>query len=823
MTKKIIAVYPGRFQPMGRHHYDAYKWLASKFGKDNTFIATSDKVDPPKSPLNFKEKKSIADKYGIGNHFVQVKNPYKAEEITAKYDPKNTALVFMVGEKDMREDPRFSMKPKKDGSPGYFKPYKGNENKLEGFDKHGYLVVAPHVSYDINGIGEMSGTNIRKALSSPKSTPQQFKDIFGWYDPKIESMLKKKFGQSLAETLEYRAFVRTLIREAVLLEGGNAIPDSIPVDKKDIKTVVKLAVDALPKQLRDQVQFDIGSSGYKAQSGDIDVFLDEDAVIDFFKSKDVKDAKKSLELSFLKQGLESKTIGRNVHLGVPYKGAKAQIDFMIIKDASVVAPWHQHGPRKSYEDPEFKGKDVFLLMSSIAKTLGLKFDPFGARLINRETGKTLARNRDDVAKILLNPNATADDLNSAKSIVGALQNDPKRKEKLAQARDDAKKGLMKFDLQSIKESFMIEAEGARIQHPEDLIYWEGSKGAKKAINALSKTIKNPSTISVKWDGSPAIVFGVDESGNFILTDKSGFIAKGYNGKAKSADELEKMFKDRATKSAEKKGTKPDFSFAKTMGSIFDKFKSSFPSGVKGYFKGDLLYTSKPTKENGEFVFKPNITTYKIPVNSDLGKQIQNSEVGIVIHSFSSLEGKNKDPKDFKFNPKSGVLVMPPTVLKTSPKTNEAKVNSIAREISSKSSDIDNLLNQNNLRTSKISDFPDLLYKFANSKGSDFKNLNSKEFVKFIEKDPSINQNKKAAILNYVKQNPKGLDSVFAASREIADVKNDIVSQLDAQDTGVKASVGNINGGEGYVVSSPDGLIKLVNRSGFTAANRAVQR
>ena len=78
MIKTVIAIYPGRFQPMGKHHYDAYKWLASKFGKENTFIATSDKVDPPKSPLNYKEKKAIASKYGIGDNIVQVKNPYKA-------------------------------------------------------------------------------------------------------------------------------------------------------------------------------------------------------------------------------------------------------------------------------------------------------------------------------------------------------------------------------------------------------------------------------------------------------------------------------------------------------------------------------------------------------------------------------------------------------------------------------------------------------------------------------------------------------------------------------------------------------------------------
>ena len=27
--KKIIAVYPGRFQPMGKHHAKVYDWLAS--------------------------------------------------------------------------------------------------------------------------------------------------------------------------------------------------------------------------------------------------------------------------------------------------------------------------------------------------------------------------------------------------------------------------------------------------------------------------------------------------------------------------------------------------------------------------------------------------------------------------------------------------------------------------------------------------------------------------------------------------------------------------------------------------------------------------
>ena len=42
--KRVIAIYPGRFQPMGRHHYATYKALANQFGAENTFIVTSNKM-----------------------------------------------------------------------------------------------------------------------------------------------------------------------------------------------------------------------------------------------------------------------------------------------------------------------------------------------------------------------------------------------------------------------------------------------------------------------------------------------------------------------------------------------------------------------------------------------------------------------------------------------------------------------------------------------------------------------------------------------------------------------------------------------------------
>ena len=57
--KQIIAVYPGRFQPFGRHHAEAFRWLQKQFGAKNAFVATSDKTEKPKSPFSFADKKLI--------------------------------------------------------------------------------------------------------------------------------------------------------------------------------------------------------------------------------------------------------------------------------------------------------------------------------------------------------------------------------------------------------------------------------------------------------------------------------------------------------------------------------------------------------------------------------------------------------------------------------------------------------------------------------------------------------------------------------------------------------------------------------------------
>tara|TARA_R110002072_G_scaffold15834_9_gene62509 strand:- start:1677 stop:4094 length:2418 start_codon:yes stop_codon:yes gene_type:complete len=210
---KVIAIYPGRFQPMGKHHAQVYKQLSSKF--DEVWVATSGKVQIPKSPFSFAEKKKIIKSHGISK-VMQVKSPYKAEEILKKYDPKTTAAVFIVGKKDAGR-----LKGK------FFQDWKG---KAEiGYKDGAYLIHAPHISLKVSGYGEMSGTTIRKALGDTtidtKEKTKLFKGIFGHtknYDLIVNKL--EKLNEIIQEFCKSPQF------NNILSEISNAQPGSNDAD-----------------------------------------------------------------------------------------------------------------------------------------------------------------------------------------------------------------------------------------------------------------------------------------------------------------------------------------------------------------------------------------------------------------------------------------------------------------------------------------------------------------------------------------------------------------------------------------------------------------
>jgi len=191
--KKVIAIYPGRFQPAGRHHAAAWVWLQTMFGAQETYLATSDIVNPPNSPFAFHEKQEILKEHGVPDEkIVQTKNPYQANEITSQFDPDTTAVVFMVGEKDMKEDVRFKNVggTLKSGKAAYYKDFKENKDKLEPLSKHGYLITAPHISLNVPGHGEMSGTSLRSFLKN--ASEGQFSAVMGWFDIELYNMIQSK-------------------------------------------------------------------------------------------------------------------------------------------------------------------------------------------------------------------------------------------------------------------------------------------------------------------------------------------------------------------------------------------------------------------------------------------------------------------------------------------------------------------------------------------------------------------------------------------------------------------------------------------------------
>jgi len=234
--------------------------------------------------------------------------------------------------------------------------------------------------------------------------------------------------------------------------GGNVIKSSSPVNQYEVKNIIDRVRIELPSSLLKNMETDIGSAGFKPTSGDVDIMIDANDLVKQYQTQDEEDAvlaaKRTLTQFFKAKDIEAVLNGRNVSIGIPYRDQRsnkpltAQVDIMVIDDVKTVAPWHQHGPRGCYDDATFKGNAIFILISSIAKYLGLKFDPFAANLTNRATGEVVGRTRKQVSRILLGPKAKERDLDSVKSIVLALQDDPDQEGKLAQARQDQAKGLI---------------------------------------------------------------------------------------------------------------------------------------------------------------------------------------------------------------------------------------------------------------------------------------------------------------------------------------------------------------------------------------------
>jgi hypothetical protein len=150
----MIVIMPGGFHPFHAGHAALYQSAVNAFPNADVYVAATN--DTKSRPFPFEIKEKLAKVAGVQDgRFVQVKSPFKADEITQNYNPEEDVLVFVRSEKDRDEQP----KPggtKKDGSPAYFQPYTGKD--MQPFGKHGYIAYLPTVEF---GPGIKSATEIR--------------------------------------------------------------------------------------------------------------------------------------------------------------------------------------------------------------------------------------------------------------------------------------------------------------------------------------------------------------------------------------------------------------------------------------------------------------------------------------------------------------------------------------------------------------------------------------------------------------------------------------------------------------------------------------
>ena len=178
----------------------------------------------------------------------------------------------------------------------------------------------------------------------------------------------------------------------------------------------------------------------------------------------------------------------------------------------------------------------------------------------------------------------------------------------------------------IIEDILNEFKRTHLEHIEDIVITDGYEGGRAVVEyfrGLLLTLKGTSSeamsVSVKWDGAPAVVCGINpNNGKFFVGTKSVFAQN-----AKVNYTKKDIAKNHGTDDLGQKLLKCLVHLKKV--------------NIQGVVQGDLLFTDEDiTRKNiagkPNLTFTPNTITYAVPEASDLGKQIDRAKVGIIFHT-----------------------------------------------------------------------------------------------------------------------------------------------------------------------------------------------
>ena len=168
-------------------------------------------------------------------------------------------------------------------------------------------------------------------------------------------------------------------------------------------------------------------------------------------------------------------------------------------------------------------------------------------------------------------------------------------------------------------------KNTHLEHLEDNILNDGSQGGKEAVaflRSLGEMLDQGASearVTVKWDGAPAIICGVNpDNGRFFVGTKSVF-NKVSPKISYSENDVDSLY--------------PPGQLAEKLK---DAYKYLSTLSIPNVVQGDLLFTDDKYEATigGDacVAFQPNTIVYAVPKDSDIGKKIDEAKFGIVFHT-----------------------------------------------------------------------------------------------------------------------------------------------------------------------------------------------
>jgi hypothetical protein len=365
---------------------------------------------------------------------------------------------------------------------------------------------------------------------------------------------------------------------------------------------------------------------------------------------------------------------------------------------------------------------------------------------------------------------------------------------------------------------IVEAKG-HVDHPEDLVFLEGSKGASRALNTILSVSKKPKQVTIKWDGYPALIFGRNESGKFSIMDKHMFNKKDGAGRnVFSARQFAQYDVNRGV-------IRSDLSTL--INSIWKDLSNATPM-EPGYYWGDLLFSSPLQEKDGMYTFRanPNGITYTVDANCEAGKLFQGKQAAIAVHqtipanSPSTDFAKSLNGTIGHLENNTNVAIIK-SAMPVPPKVqiDQALVDQANNSIASYGAMADDVLNN---APQARNAFVGLFTVYINKRVVSG-NLNGMgtDFLKFVSERP-LTEAMRQKLIEYITLKKEEIKGMFQIWVDLYKLKTPVVEQLQAQ-----AATGPIKGYLSNNTQSQEGFVfnglKFIDRMGFSRQNLQGQR